>query len=151
MRCIFRKYSGKMNSKVFNASRIQSRREAAIHVHIGMQIKRARGAAGLSEQALAGKLGVAVPRLQAIEDGSERLTARGLFDIAQILGRSVSYFFEDLDVEPSPVMTTGGATNESRTARLAETNALIAAFYRIPDIDTRRDVIRLVRGIAEDL
>jgi len=32
-----------MNAKVINTSRIQSRREAAIHVHIGMQIKRARG------------------------------------------------------------------------------------------------------------
>ncbi len=140
-----------MISKVSNISRTQARREAAIHVHIGMQIKRARGAAGLSEQALASKLDLPVARLAAIEDGTERLTARALFDIATILGRSVSYFFDDLAVEPAPVMTSVVPIPASQSARLAETNALIAAFYRIPDIDTRRDVIRLVRGIAEDL
>lgn len=140
-----------MNAKVSNISRTQARREAAIHVHIGMQIKRARGAAGLSEQAVASKLDLPVARLAAIEEGTERLTARALFDIATILGRSVSYFFDDLAVEPAPVMTSGAPMPASQSARLAETNALIAAFYRIPDIDTRRDVIRLVRGIAEDL
>ena len=140
-----------MNAKVHSIARTQARREAAIHVHIGMQIKRARGAAGMTEQSLASKFGVTVARLAAIEDGTERLTARGLFDIAVILGRSVSYFFDDLEVEPAPVMTSGAPIEQNRSARLAETNALIAAFYRIPDIDTRRDVIRLVRGIAEDL
>ena len=34
--------------------------------------------------------------------------------------------------------------------RLAETRELIAAFNRIPDADTRRDIIRLLRGIADD-
>lgn len=140
-----------MTSKVVNISRIQARREAAIHVHLGMQIKRARGAAGISEEGLAAKLGVTVARLSAIEDGTERLTARSLFAIATILGHSVSYFFDDLDVEPAPVLTSNMSRPTSHAARLAETNALIAAFYRIADIDTRRDVIRLVRGIAEDL
>jgi len=140
-----------MNSKVINIPRTQARREAAIHVHIGMQIKRARGAAGLSEQTLASKLDLPVARLAAIEEGTERLTARALFDIASILGRSVSYFFDDLAVEPAPVMTNVASMPVTQSARLAETNALIAAFYSIPDIDTRRDVIRLVRGIAEDL
>ena len=140
-----------MPSKIANISRSQLRREAAIHVHIGMQIKRARGAAGMTEEVLATKLGVTGARLSAIEDGVDRLTARDLFEIAAILGRTVSYFFDDLEVEPSPVMTSGAAIDQNRSARLAETNALIAAFYRIPDVDTRRDVIRLVRGIAEDL
>lgn len=140
-----------MTAKVSNIVRTQARREAAIHVHIGMQIKRARGAAGLSEQALASKLGLPAARLAAIEEGAERLTARALFDIASKLGRSVSYFFDDLAVEPAPIMTSVAPMPATQSARLAETNALIAAFYRIPDIDTRRDVIRLVRGIAEDL
>lgn len=140
-----------MNAKIANLARSQARREAAIHVHIGMQIKRARGAAGISEDTLAAKLGVTSARLAAIESGSDRLTARMLFEIAAIVGRSVSYFFDDLEVEPAVVMTSVAPTSSNHTARLAETNALIAAFYRIADIDTRRDVIRLVRGIAEDL
>lgn len=140
-----------MNAKIVNPARSQARREAAIHVHIGMQIKRARGAAGMSEHGLAAQLGVTPAKLAAIEAGTDRLTARMLFEVASIVGRSVSYFFEDLAVEPAPAAAGTAATATTPSARLAETSALIAAFYRIADIDTRRDVIRLVRGIAEDL
>lgn len=113
-----------------------------------MQIRRARTAAGLSEASLAARIGIAPSRLNAVEGGSERLTARSLFEIARALDRSVAYFFNDLEVEP-PAPTA--VRNIATGIRVAETNALIAAFLQITDSETRRDIIRLVRGIASDL
>lgn len=101
---------------------------------------------------MADRLGVPVGRLAAYEDGSEGLTARGLFEVAIILEQSVSFFFDDLDVEPPALDAVDNrSAKESPVARLAETRALIDAYYRIADVDTRRDVVRLVRGIADDL
>jgi len=137
-----------MPSKIVKRNSSFTAREAAIHVHIGVQITRARQSAGLGIDALAGRLAIPVARLTRIESGADRLSARGLFEIAVILGRPVSYFFADLEIEPAPVMTSGDRAGVG--VRVTETNALVAAFHRIPDDETRRDVVRLVRGIAEE-
>lgn len=141
-----------MRSKVGNTHYSRSLREATIHAHIGRQMRRARDRVGLSARAMADRLGVPVGRLAAYEDGSEGLTARGLLEVATILEQSVSFFFDDLDVEPPTLDAVDSrSSTESPVARLAETRALIDAYYRIADVDTRRDVVRLVRGIADDL
>jgi transcriptional regulator with XRE-family HTH domain len=134
-----------------------SRHEAAIHAHVGQRIKRARASAGLSHAELAGRLGTTAKRVAAFENGAVRLTARQIFEIAQSMEKSVSYFFADLEdgngdgARPGDNAPAENAAAGGPQARLAETRALIAAFYRIPDRATRRDIIRLLRGIADDL
>jgi hypothetical protein len=112
-------------------------------------------------------------RIAGIEKGTERLTARRIFEIATATGKSVAYFFADLEPgngrvtmahDDQETATGQGPSGEPRgdqaiaeaihggpVARLAETRALIAAFYSIADPSTRRDIIRLLRGIADDL
>lgn len=137
-------------------------REAAIHALIGRRIRQAREEAGLAPRALAGRLGIAAARLAGMERGTERLSARQVFEVAGATGKPVSYFFADLDPRgaqqgaPPDAQAAAEAAHrhaiaDVSSARLAETRALIAAFYRIADPATRRDVIRLLRGIAEDL
>jgi transcriptional regulator with XRE-family HTH domain len=134
-------------------------REAAIHALIGRRIRQAREEAGLAPRALAGRLGIAAARLAGMERGTERLSARQVFEVAGATGKPVSYFFADLDPRGAQQGAQAAAAEAAHrhaiadvsSARLAETRALIAAFYRIADPATRRDVIRLLRGIAEDL
>jgi transcriptional regulator with XRE-family HTH domain len=130
-----------------------TRREAAIHAHVGQRIKRAREQAGMSNRDLASRLGMAAARVAGFEAGTERLTARQIFEIATIMEKSVSYFFADLvsGNGQQEAASVDDAALGGPAARLAETRALIAAFHRILDSDTRRDIIRLLRGIAEDL
>lgn len=126
--------------------------EAAIHAQLGRRIKQAREQAGLSPRDLATRVGTTAARIARIEDGAERLTARCLFALATVTGQSVSFFFADLESangHDGPAPADAGASG-ART-RLAETRALIAAFSAIADAGTRRDIIRLLRGIAEDL
>jgi transcriptional regulator with XRE-family HTH domain len=123
----------------------------AIHAHVGQRIKRAREQTGMSHRDLASRLGMAAARVAGFEAGTERLTARQIFEIATIMEKSVSYFFADLvSGSGQEADSVDDAALGGPAARLAETRALIAAFYRIPDSDTRRDIIRLLRGIAED-
>jgi len=129
-----------------------SRRELAIHAHVGLRIKQAREQAGMTPRDLANRLGVTVARVVGYETGNERLTARQIFAVATVLHKSVSYFFEDLE----PAGERRGAAAQDvdlggPEGRSDETRALIAAFYQIPDSNTRRDIIRLLRGIADDM
>ncbi|MCC6467962.1 MAG: helix-turn-helix transcriptional regulator [Alphaproteobacteria bacterium] len=128
-----------------------TRQEAAIHAQVGRRIRQAREQAGLSPRDLAARVGITAARIARIEGGTERLTARCLFQLATITGQAVSYFFADIESSnghdpPEPDPAAGG-----RMARQAETRALIAAFNAIADSDTRRDILRLLRGIADDL
>ena len=53
---------------------------------IGQRIRAARLAKGLSQEALAGKLGLTFPQLQKYEKGVNRITAGRLYQVAQALG-----------------------------------------------------------------
>jgi transcriptional regulator with XRE-family HTH domain len=129
-----------------------SGRETAIHVHVGLRIKQAREAAGMTPREMAIRLGVSPARIVGYETGADRLTARQLFAIATVTGKSVSYFFEDLEPPGEAASAARAADAPARPVeRVEETRALIAAFYEIKDSATRRDIIRLLRGIAEDM
>jgi transcriptional regulator with XRE-family HTH domain len=129
-----------------------TRHEADVHAHVGQRIKRARERAGLSHRELATRLGVTADHVARLEGGTERLTARRLFEIATIMGQSVSYFFADMEAgNGHGALADDDPAHGGPIGRLAETRELIAAFNRIPDADTRRDIIRLLRGIADDL
>ena len=124
--------------------------EPEVRAHIGRRLKLAREQAGISRRDLARRVGTTAERLAGYERGTHRLTARRLFEIASILEKRVSYFFDDMPEEVGEARRVAPG-NDAPADRLRETMALIAAFYRIPDAAMRRDVIRLLRGIATDL
>jgi len=62
---------------------------------IGNNIKKMREIAGISQEAFAEKLDVSRATLSAIENGHVAIDSSKLLQIAQILGRPVSDFFED--------------------------------------------------------
>ncbi|MCC7045747.1 MAG: helix-turn-helix domain-containing protein [Alphaproteobacteria bacterium] len=128
-----------------------TRQEAEIHAQVGRRIRRAREQAGLSPRDVATRAGTTATRIARIEDGKERLTARCLFELATIVEQSVSFFFADIESSNGHDTPAPGPAGSGRLARLAETKALIAAFSAIADPATRRDIIRLLRGIAQDM
>lgn len=116
---------------------------------IGARLRLAREQLGLSQCELAARTGGRGPRIASYERGNARLTARCLFQFARVLGRPVAWFFEGL---PEAVLGTSGGTAAApaRPGMTAETQALIGAFEEIADPETRRDIIRLLRGIAAE-
>jgi len=77
----------------------QSQRANAADRHAGSRIRERRIMMGLSQQQLARMIGVTYQQAHKYERGLNRISAGRLFEIAQVLGVPVSYFFEGLEAE----------------------------------------------------
>jgi transcriptional regulator with XRE-family HTH domain len=64
--------------------------------HVGARIRERRVMMGLSQQQLARMIGVTYQQAHKYERGLNRISAGRLFEIAQVLGVPVSWFFEGL-------------------------------------------------------
>jgi transcriptional regulator with XRE-family HTH domain len=64
--------------------------------HVGARIRERRIMMGLSQQQLAKMIGVTYQQAHKYERGLNRISAGRLFEIAQVLGVPVAWFFEGL-------------------------------------------------------
>lgn len=60
---------------------------------------------GLSQQQMADLIGVTYQQAHKYERGINRISAGRLYEIAQVLGVQVGYFFEGLETQRSPDLT----------------------------------------------
>ena len=73
--------------------------------HVGMRIRERRIMLGLSQQQMADLIGVTYQQAHKYERGINRISAGRLYEIAQVLGVPVGYFFEGLDSHKTPDLT----------------------------------------------
>src|SRR2546423_4748439 len=84
----------------------RGRSTAAVDDHVGARIRERRIMLGLSQQQLAQMIGVTYQQAHKYERGLNRISAGRLYEIAQVLSVPVSWFFEGLASEVSPVELT---------------------------------------------
>ena len=72
-----------------------SRRPNPIDVHVGSRVRFRRMLLGMSQEKLGEKLGLTFQQIQKYEKGINRIGASRLFDLAQVLGVSVQFFYEE--------------------------------------------------------
>jgi len=70
-----------------------------VYRSIGLKIQEARQELGLTQQELASRLGVTQAALSNYELGKRRLYLANLEQIADLLGKPISYFIDSLDTE----------------------------------------------------
>jgi transcriptional regulator with XRE-family HTH domain len=82
-----------------------SQRASAADRHVGIRIRERRVMMGLSQQQLAGMIGVTYQQAHKYERGLNRISAGRLFEIAGVLAVPVSWFFDGLQDggEPRPL------------------------------------------------
>lgn len=114
-----------------------------VDIHVGLKLRQRRSLAGLSQEKLARAVGVAFQQIQKYERGDNRMGASRLFEMAEILGVPVSYFFEGLAGRPSDPQPSDAEAMSRR-----ETLELIRAYYAIKDKDVRRRVLELTKSLA---
>ena len=74
----------------------QTQRATEADRHVGQRIRERRVMLGLSQQQLAQLIGVTYQQAHKYERGLNRISAGRLFEIAQVLGVPIGWFFEGL-------------------------------------------------------
>ena len=75
-----------------------SRRANPIDVHVGSRVRLRRMLLGMSQEKLGEHLGLTFQQIQKYEKGINRIGASRLFDLSQVLGVPVQFFYEELAV-----------------------------------------------------
>jgi transcriptional regulator with XRE-family HTH domain len=133
-----------------------SRRPNPIDVHVGSRVRFRRMLLGMSQEKLGEKLGLTFQQVQKYEKGINRIGASRLFDLAQVLGVSVQFFYEEAPAaETSQLATEGPAEKPDENSiveflRSRDGLELNRAFVRISDVKARRAIVELVRSLAND-
>jgi transcriptional regulator with XRE-family HTH domain len=127
-----------------------------IDKYVGSRIRMRRIMLGMSQEKLGDALGLTFQQIQKYEKGINRIGASRLFDLAQVLGVSVQFFYEEAPAaEPQQLMPEGFAERPAEGSiveflRSRDGLELNKAFVRISDAKARRAIVDLVRSLAND-
>jgi transcriptional regulator with XRE-family HTH domain len=134
-----------------------SRRPNPIDIHVGSRVRFRRMLLGMSQEKLGEKLGLTFQQVQKYEKGINRIGASRLFDLAQVLGVSVQFFYEEAPtvVDANQLAAEGFAEKPDENSiveflRSRDGLELNRAFVRISDAKARRAIVELVRSLAND-
>ena len=105
---------------------------------VGKRARERRLALGLTQQQLAGMVGITYQQLHKYETGANRLSAGRLYRLAEALAVEVAHFFGE----------TGTEGTTAPTAQRRALLELVRDFARIPDRKQQEAVARLARTLA---
>ena len=108
--------------------------------HVGSMFRMRRQELGLSQTAVAERLGVTFQQVQKYERGMNRISASRLHDLCEILGVPVEYFFDGLDTEIGE--PDGPDLNDPELVEL------VNAYMGIPRQMTRARLSAMLRSVA---
>lgn len=132
-----------------------SRRPNPIDSHVGSRVRLRRMLLGMSQEKLGEQLGLTFQQVQKYEKGVNRIGASRLFDLSQVLGVPIQFFYDEAPAAQGATY----AMQEGFAERPAETYVvdflasregleLNKAFVRIEDARVRRAIVDLVRSLA---
>jgi len=124
-----------------------------VDVHVGKRVRHRRWMVGMTQQQLGDIVGIKFQQIQKYETGMNRISASRLWDIAQALDVSISFFFEGFeDGAAAQVQTSAQPTEGQRGDLLADKEALelVRSYYAIPEAQRRRlfDLARVLSDVA---
>ena len=121
-------------------------------VHVGKRVRHRRWMVGMTQQQLGDIVGIKFQQIQKYETGMNRISASRLWDIAQALDVSISFFFEGFDGEESAAEAAIANAESHRGDLLADKEALelVRSYYAIPEAQRRRlfDLARVLSDVA---
>jgi transcriptional regulator with XRE-family HTH domain len=114
-----------------------------LDVMVGAKIRIFRTQRGMSQTALAEKIGVAFQQVQKYEKGTNRVGASRLSRIAAVLGISIGELFD------SPEDGSGDSKSPFRLLAGRDALRVLTAFSRMSDPRLRRAIAQLVETVAD--
>ena len=132
-----------------------SRRPNPIDIHVGGRVRFRRMLLGMSQEKLGERLGLTFQQVQKYEKGINRIGASRLFDLSQVLGVPVQFFYDEAPggYEQPSSSQPGFADRQAESYIVEFLNSrdgleLNKAFVRITDPKVRRSTVDLVRSLA---
>jgi transcriptional regulator with XRE-family HTH domain len=115
-----------------------------IDVYVGGRMRLRRIQLGMSQGALANKIGVSFQAVQKYESGDIRISASRLYDVAQALQVTPDFFFEGYpeDLAAGNPGDEGVPANEPLDRR--EIMSLIRGYFGIKDPALKADLLRFI-------
>lgn len=116
-----------------------------VDAHVGKRIRHRRWMVGMTQQQLADKVGIKFQQIQKYETGMNRVSASRLWDVADALGVSISFFFEGLSEGQAAQTVAQGDMMADKEAL-----ELVRSYYSIPEAQRRRlfDLARVLSDAA---
>ena len=118
---------------------------------VGQRLRWRRRELKLTQEQLGEKLGLTFQQVQKYEKGVNRISAGRLFEIAQALGITITYFYEGVDdllEEPGMLSVHEDDHPPSLPVLDGEAMELIKAFQQIGDKSLRRSLLETIRAAA---
>jgi len=126
-----------------------SRSPDAVDAFVGTRIALRRAALGLSQTALAERLGISFQQVQKYEAGINRISASRLHHVARILGAPPATFFPSVpDTDDRTDAADTWMTGLIFLAATTEGRDVLDAFPRIADETLRRALAQVVKALA---
>ncbi|WP_111430968.1 helix-turn-helix transcriptional regulator [Rhodobacteraceae bacterium DSL-40] len=124
-----------------------------VDVHVGKRVRHRRWMVGMTQQQLGDIVGIKFQQIQKYETGMNRISASRLWDIAQALDVSISFFFEGFEGAEEGQETAAPASSEAQRGDLLadkEALELVRSYYAIPETQRRRlfDLARVLSDVA---
>jgi transcriptional regulator with XRE-family HTH domain len=119
-----------------------------IDMEVGQRVRFYRKTRGLSQTALADKLGVTFQQVQKYENGRNRLGAGRLTRVAQVLDVPVTTLLGVSDTTKIKSSKQGKDSSPLKLLTVSGALRLLRSYERINDGKIRRSIIDLVQSIA---
>jgi transcriptional regulator with XRE-family HTH domain len=120
--------------------------------HVGSRVCMRRKMLSMSQTKLADAIGLTFQQIQKYENGTNRISASRLLQIAHVLQVPISFFFEDprRPSNETDVQQTDAPDYVSDFLTTTEGLALTKSFMLIKDRKLRRRIVNFVREITGD-
>lgn len=118
---------------------------------VGQRLRWRRRELKLTQEQLGEKLGLTFQQVQKYEKGVNRISAGRLFEIAQALGITITYFYEGVDeLLDLPDTVSLHEADHPPSLPVIDTEAmeLVTAFQKIGDKSLRRSLLETIRAAA---
>ncbi len=120
-----------------------------IDIHVGNHLRVRRTLRGMSQTELGAAVGITFQQIQKYEEGTNRIMASRLYELAKVLGASIDSFFERIPPEFSEGQSADSPLSDASFPTTRETLQVVRYYNRIQDAKTRRLMLDLIRQIAD--
>ena len=125
------------------------RNPTEVDAYVGRRIRTSRMLIGMSQERLGELLGLTFQQVQKYEKGVNRVGAGRLFELAEIVGVPVSYFYKDIVTESSET-TNERAKRGTDFLLTNEGVQLMEGFMSIKEPKVRRRILELIQALNDE-